>query len=134
MDKETFQPGTEFILQKDSPGGRFSAFFEDEGETGYFYAVDPALTPDAIVDAVQIYSVSNVVDRERPSTASIVWSPDESRCALLINGYPHAVFDFHAKRGYCRTNFPNFANPVVAGWLQSDHSWSEDAIRWLKME
>jgi hypothetical protein len=134
MDYETFQPGTRFIIQKDSPGGRYSAFFEDEGETGYFYAVDPAHKPDAIVDAVHIYNVSNVVDRERLSAAHIVWSADESKCALLINGHPHAVFDFAAKKGYCRSNFPNFANPVAKGWLQSDHSWSEDAIRWLNME
>ena len=31
----------------DSPGGPFSAFFDDAGEAGYFYAVD--LTADKLI-------------------------------------------------------------------------------------
>ncbi|MGP0017489.1 MAG: DUF2251 domain-containing protein [Candidatus Sulfotelmatobacter sp.] len=59
--------------------------FEDEGETDYFYALDLLRTPDKILDAVHIYNVANVVDRDRPSQVDIVWSEDGSKCALLIN-------------------------------------------------
>ena len=84
-----------------------------------------------ILDAVQIYNVENVVDRDRPSQVGIVWSSDGARCALLINNYPHAVFDFCAKRGYCRTNFPNFENPGDGSWIKADHSWSDEAVAWV---
>jgi hypothetical protein len=131
MAQEVLQVGTETLIQMDAPSGQWSAFFEDDGETGYFYAVDVERPSDNILDAVHIYNVSNVVDGDRPSTVSIAWSEDESKCALLINAYPHAIFDFIAKRGYCRTNFPNFQNSSKDGWLKSDHSWSDQAASWL---
>jgi hypothetical protein len=40
----------------DSPGGPFSAFFDDAGEAGYFYAVD--LTADKLIlDVLPVYDV-----------------------------------------------------------------------------
>ena len=130
MDGQTFTVGNEVWFAVDSPGGRYSAFFEDDGETGYFYAYDLNNSSRPILDAVHIYSVENVVDRVRPSVAEIVWSDDGSKCALIINRYPHAVFDFEAKRGYCRTNFPNFADQPEVDWRKSDHSWSDGAAEW----
>ena len=131
MTQEILQVGTETLIQEDAPSGRWSAFFEDDGETGYFYAVDVERQSDNILDAVHIYNVSNVVDRDRSSTIAIRWSADESKCALLINAYPHAIFDFTARRGYCRTNFPNFQDSAKDGWLKSDHSWSDEAALWF---
>jgi hypothetical protein len=119
------------MFHADSPTGRFSVFFEDDGDTGYFYARDQQRDPEnSIVDAVHIYNVANVKDGHQPSKLSIVWSVDGSKCALLINNYPHAVFDFTARRGYCRTNFPNSPDSDV--WIRSDHNWSEEAIDWLR--
>jgi hypothetical protein len=131
MDEQTFQVGSDVFVAEDAPDGRYSAFFEDDGETGYFYAVDLSRQDNMILDAVHIYNVANVMDRDRPSTLSIVWSEDGSKCALLINGYPHAAFDFASKRGYCRTNFPNFPDEAEGNWSKSDHSWSDDAVAWL---
>ena len=127
----TFKPGDKSFMAEDSPNGQFSAFFEDEGDTGYFYAADLSKTDEAILDAVHIYNVANVVDKDRPSSLEIVWSSDGLKCALLINGFTHAAFDFVAKRGYCRTNFPNFPGQTKEGWTQSDHRWSDDALSWL---
>jgi hypothetical protein len=127
----TLHVGIAALLQADSPSHRWSAFFEDDGETGYLYAVDPERADNSILDAVHIYNVASVVDRQKPSVLSIVWSADESKCALLINDYPHAVFDFASKRGYCRTNFPNFQDSPEGGWLKSDHSWLDEAAMWL---
>lgn len=121
--------GKEEFFAADDPTGRFGVFFEDDGKTGYFYAWEFGRTPNPIVDALHIYNVSRVVNAERPSELSIVWSSDGSKCALLINGYPHAALDFVAKRGYCRTNFPNFAD--AGGWRTSDHTWSDAAVVWL---
>lgn len=80
MAEETLIVGTPIIIPQDSPNGRYRAFFEDEEATGYFYAMDFSRSGDQIVDAVHIYnvySVANVVDRDRPSNARIVWSEDE---------------------------------------------------------
>ena len=131
MAGETLTVGTPIIIPQDSPNGLYSAFFEDEGETGYFYAVDLSRSADPIVDAVHIYNVANVVDRDRPSQVKIVWSDDGMKCALLINEYVHAAFDFSLRRGYCRTNFPNFENPEDSGWIKADHAWSDNAVSWL---
>jgi hypothetical protein len=128
MNELTFQIGSDASLAEDSPSGQYSAVFEDDGETGYFYAVDLTRSDDMILDAVHIYNVANVVDRDRPSTLAIVWSVDGNKCALLINDYAHAAFDFSAKQGYCRTNFPNFPDQTEAGWSGADHSWSDDAV------
>jgi len=132
--EETILVGAPTIIPHDSPDGRHSAFFEDDGDTGYFYALDLSRSADKILDAVHIYNVANVVDRERASRVNIVWSGDGSKCALLINDYPHAVFDFFGRRGYCRTNFPNFRNAEDCSWAKDDHSWSDEAVAWLRPE
>jgi hypothetical protein len=79
MDEQTFHAGTPTVVQGDAPSGRFGAFFEDEGDTGYFYAVDLTRKDDRILDAVHIYNAANVTDRDRPSSLSIVWFADGSR-------------------------------------------------------
>ena len=132
MPEQTFKPGDKAFLGSDSPAHPNSAFFEDDGDTGYFYAMDLARSENTILDAVHIYNVASVSDRDRESSLSIVWSADGMKCALLINGYPHATFDFGAKRGYCRTNFPNLPNTPLGCWDSSDHHWSDEAIAWLK--
>jgi hypothetical protein len=131
MEERTFQPGDKSFVAQDSPGGRYSAVFEDDGDTGYFYAVGLSRTDNTILDAVHIYNVSSVADRDRPSKLLIVWSDDGLKCALMINDYAHAAFDFAARRGYCRTNFPNFPKKDDKCWAQSEHAWSDSAITWL---
>src|SRR5690348_10176709 len=67
MNKRTqqhFKPGEPVVIAADSPVGRFSTVFEDDGETGYFYAYDSDTTTNPILDAVHIYNVSAVVDRQ----------------------------------------------------------------------
>ena len=137
MEEQTFKPGDGTILESASPTHANSAFFEDDGDTGYFYAIDldriePARSDNMILDAVHIYNVATVSDRDRESSLSIVWSDDGMKCALLINGYPHGAFDFGAKRGYCRTDFPNSPKSPSGCWDSSDHHWSNDAVAWLK--
>lgn len=134
MIEQTFKPGAGVLVGSDAPGQPYSVFFEDEGDTGYFYALDLNRTGqgDPIVDAVHIYNVTSVVDRDRDSILAIVWSDDGLKCALLINGHPHAAFDFALRRGYCRTNFPNFGTTASDAWSTADHSWSDKAVAWLR--
>ncbi len=79
--------------------------FEDNEETGYFYAVDNT-NKVKILDALHIYNVDDVIDKDKPSTIKILWSMDMTLAFLSINNYYHAVFDFQNKAGYCRNGFP----------------------------
>lgn len=76
---------------------------------------------------MNIYDVHNVTDKNKPSVVRIAWSPDGTKASLWINNYPHAVFDFTAKRGYCRTNFP----PPLK-WKAHNFSWSDDALKFFQ--
>ena len=118
--EQTFQPGGEVFVATDAPGRPNSLFFEDDGETANFYAVDLTRSEHMIADTVQVYNVANVTDRDRPSTLSIVRSEDGLKCTLLINGFPHAAFDFPAKRGYCRMNFSSFPSQSPGCWPSFD--------------
>lgn len=105
---QQFLPGDETWYATDSPASTYSAVFEDDGGTAYFYAFDRAGNggEGAILDACHVYDVRDVVDREVESVAEIRWSADGLKAALYINGYAHAVLDFAARRGYCRSNWP----------------------------
>jgi len=117
--------GQPVTIEGVAPQGQFSAVFEDDGETGYFYALDRALASQPIQDAVHIYDVQSVTDRAQPSTVKIGWAADCRKAVLLINDYPHAVFDFEAQQGYCRSGFPP---PGVGPWSQDGHVWDEACI------
>ena len=120
--EEEIQVGNEVVLSSDSPTAGYGVVFEDEGTVGYLYAVEFSGEHAGIVDAMHIYNVSSIVDRDRPSTIQIVWSDDGLKAALLINDYPHAVFDFVNHRGFCRTNFPS----PGPNWTR--HEWSDQAF------
>ena len=122
---QRYLPGDETWYASDAPVGSYSVVFEDDGETGYFYAVERRGDDMRILDAVQIYAVRNVVDREIPSHLEVVWTGDGQHAALYLNDYPHAVFDFEARRGYCRTGFPP---PPQTGWSSQGHAWEERAL------
>ena len=126
--QENITVGEEITIFGESPQGKFWTVFEDDGETGYFYALDDEKSDNKICDAVYIYNVNNVTDKNIPSKIEIVWSQDGLKSALLINDYPHAVFDFKEKRGYCRTNFP----PSDKNWTRFEHEWTDDALELFK--
>src|SRR5690606_798862 len=101
-----FKVGQALVVQGDSPKQHLSAVFEDDGDTGYFYALHHGMSGNPIVDGLHIYNAQGVTDREKPCLIQIAWSSDGMKAVLLINEYAHAVFDFVDHRGYCRTGFP----------------------------
>jgi hypothetical protein len=124
--EETIQVGQEIVVASGSPTTEFEVVFEDDGTTGYFYGVDTSSKEIQILDAMHIYNVASVVDKDSPSLVQVAWSGDGLKAALFINGFAHAVFDFAVKRGYCRTNFPS---PSGTGeWTTFDHKWSDSAL------
>jgi hypothetical protein len=117
-----FIVGNAQVINSLAPAGGLSAVFEDDGRTGYFYALDGSGDGNPIKDALHIYNVEDVTDGHIPSDVKIGWSEDSQKCVLLINGYPHGVFDFNGKSGYCRSGFPPPINP---DWSVSGHDWTD---------
>ena len=122
----TLTVGEPIVVKGHAPHCQRSCVFEDDGTTGYFYALDESVKKDQIRDAVHIYNVVNVVDVSKPSRIEIAWSNSERACALLVNGFVHAIFDFEEQRGYARTGFP--VDGGSPGWSVAGHSWSEAAL------
>jgi hypothetical protein len=122
--QEEIRVGERVVLEGESPSQPYAAVFEDDGDTGYFYALDTSREGNPILDALHIYNAEGVRDRHLSSMVQIVWSADDLKAALIINGSPHAVFDFVAHRGYCRTAFP----PPLTDWTAHDHAWDDAAV------
>jgi hypothetical protein len=131
MQPWIFHPGGKLWAASDALEGSYSAIFEDDGDTGYFYAYDRGSKKEPILDAVFIYNVKDVKDREKASQLMIYWANTHDKCALVINNYAHAAFDFAACRGMCRADYPNFERGSEGKWPPIDHSWSDAAIAWL---
>src|SRR6266487_4128432 len=93
--KETLNVGTSALIPCDSNHKPYAVMFEDDGETGYFYACTvTAIGSPRILDAVHIYNVKDVLDKDEASEIKIGWSPDDMQAsksggsALLINSAP----------------------------------------------
>ena len=130
MDSLTFVPGRAF-LSSDSPTVPWTVVFEDEGAAGYFYACDRSFTTleESILDAMLIYHVApSLGGKEGERLAAVQWSRNGLQAVLYLDGVPQALFDFEARRGYCRMNFPNFAPDQSDVWNRSEHAWSEAAV------
>lgn len=125
--EQEFIVGKPLVLQGTAPNGPFAAVFEDDGDTGYFYALDTRVEGTPLQDVVHIYNSADVTGADKPVTAVIGWSVDNHKVVLLINGHPHAIFDFDRKQGYCRTGFPPAA--PNGRWSLDGHSWSDSAIQ-----
>jgi hypothetical protein len=137
MQSLTFTPGRAF-LSSDSTSVPWTVVFEDEGIAGYFYACDRSQPKhdESILDAMLIYNVAALAasdaELKRPvpeRIASVEWSRDGLRAVLYLDGAAQALYDFGARRGYCRMNFPNFLEDQGDVWNRSSHAWSEAALR-----
>jgi hypothetical protein len=107
-EEQTFKVGEDTFIDSTAENNN-AVVFEDNCETGYFYAVDRNDNLK-VLDGLHIYDVSNVTDKHKPSILKILWTEDESKAFLSINNYYHAVFDFKNKAGYCRNGFPETNN------------------------
>jgi len=55
----------------------------------------------------------------------IIWSRDWMKCALIIDGYVHALFDFEAQGGYNINEFP----PPNDFWTKGDRKLTDELVR-----
>lgn len=104
--------------------------FEDDGETGYFYAMDLHQTANPVVDSLFVYSKNDIEERTlaEPRRLEICWSEDGYQAFLLLNGYPHAVFDFSRFVGYNHSTFP--APELGSMWVHKETT-AELVEKWL---
>jgi hypothetical protein len=137
MQSLTFTPGRAF-LSSDSPAVPWTVVFEDEGVAGYFYACDRSQQKhdESILDAMLIYNVEALAksdaELKRPTAeriASIEWSKDGLKAVLYLDGFGQALYDFGARCGYCRMNFPNFLGAQGDHWRRDSHAWSDGALQ-----
>jgi hypothetical protein len=136
MQSITFTPGRAYLIS-DSPTALWSVVFEDEGVAAYFYACDRSQTaPDQdILDAMLIYNVSALAASDaklhrptRERIAAIEWSRDGLQAVLYLDGAAQALFDFAARLGHCRMDFPNFLAERDDTWRKHTHAWSDAAL------
>lgn len=115
--------GEKRVIEAPAPEQSFVVAFEDDGESGYFYACDKE-AETFIVDAMHIYNVTQS-KHMAPMGLDIFWSSDGHVAALFIERVAHAVFDFSQKRGWCRSGFPQ-PSPDWTG-----HAWENAALELL---
>jgi hypothetical protein len=82
------------VVALDSRGGR-AAVFEDEGETGYLYVY--SVGTGTIENHVHIYDQSVALQITKESV-DVLWSSDESKCAVKIWGQMRGVIDLRIKK------------------------------------
>jgi hypothetical protein len=123
--------GTKTSMGSISPSKEFGVAFEDDGEQAYFYALNGRGRDNRILDVVNIYTVDQASDPVIRWNVQIIWTIDGTKVMLLMDGYPHAVFDFRGKRGYCRSNYPNVPRGEIDTWQSEDHSWNDSVLEWF---
>lgn len=129
MQSLSFTPGQAF-LSANSTTVPWTVVFEDEGVAAYFYACDRSQqTQEAsILDGMLIYNVAALAGNITPRLATVQWSRDGLQAALYLDGTAQALFDFAARRGFCRTGFPTFVADPADTWDKTNHAWSEPAL------
>lgn len=106
---ETLKIGENYRCGAHSPQHEhLLVIFEDDGETGYFYALDLHQKAQPVVDSLFVYALSDIEKNSlsEPRKLQICWSENGYQAFLLINGYPHAVFDFNQFVGYNHSKQP----------------------------
>ncbi len=98
--------GEEQVIKSLAPEGMLAAVLEDDGRTGYFYALDESLEGNPILDAVHIYNVEDISDAHIPSDVKIGWSEDSQKCVLLINGYSACSVRFRGEKWVLQKRIP----------------------------
>lgn len=126
LREQALTPGTDTFIECVSEENNFAVVFEDDTDTGYFYALelDPEKGTQRILDALHIYQVE---EEEKPAAGmlQIIWSTDWLKCALVINNKCQAVFDFENQAGYNRSEFP----PPNETWTKQERTLREDVIK-----
>ncbi len=126
MQERDIVRGADAFIESYSPENKHGVVFEDDGETGYFYAVEKDAEGQGvrILDALHIYESADT-KQAKPSKLLIVWSKDWEKCALVIDGFCHAIYDFKIQGGYNINEFP----PPNAIWTKGERKLTDELIK-----
>jgi hypothetical protein len=129
MQEKAFRKGTDAFIESHSSENKYGVIFEDDGDMGYFYAVetDPEKPVPRILDALHIYDALQFREEEKLTNLAIIWSRDWLKCALVLDELCHAVFDFDKQAGYNINEFP----PPNAFWTKGERKLTNALIREL---
>ena len=107
-----------------------AVMFEDDGQTGYFYALDMRQNEQPIVDMLHVYNVDSASNHHEARKLEICWDASGYLALLLINGYPHAVFDFARLVGYNGNKYPQ---PDLMSMWTHEEITNDKASQWLNV-
>jgi len=130
MHEQNLVAGEDTFIESFAPENNYGVVFEDDGDTAYFYAVerDKDGHGSVILDALHIYQSGEGENGAPPaSKLLIVWSKDWLKCALIIDDFCHALFDFEAHGGYNINEFP----PPNDFWTRGERKLTEERLREL---
>jgi|SRR6185437_4847352 len=133
MQEQKWTPGQDLFLESSSPENRYGVIFEDDGEAAYFYAVEKDEQGEGlrVLDALHIHEEDNPEDEDdaqeddEPADLKIIWSRDWLKCALVLDGFVHALFDFENQGGYNISEFP----PPNEFWTQGDRKLTPELVK-----
>jgi hypothetical protein len=127
MQEQKWTPGEDLFIESFAAENRYGVVFEDDGEAAYFYAVekDESGAGLSILDALHIYERGENEEVQEAKPLLIIWARDWMKCALVIDGYCHALFDFKAQGGYNINEFP----PPNDFWTKGDRKLTDELIR-----
>jgi hypothetical protein len=133
MQEQKWSPGEDLFLESFSPENRYGVVFEDDGESAYFYAVEKDEQGEGlrVLDALHIHEEDDPEDEDdaeeddEPADLKIIWSRDWQKCALVLDGFVHALFDFENQGGYNINEFP----PPNDFWTQGDRKLTPELIQ-----
>ena len=125
MAGDVVRIGSKAVLQCDAPSGAWSVVFEDDGDTGYFYALEPVDDALELLDALHVYNAEDDL-RGIDCTIELLWSADGARAGLRLNASLWALFDFEQRKGWCRSDFP----PPQGRWQGGEREpWSDALLK-----
>ncbi len=88
-----------FILESLNSSESLAGVFEDDGSTGYLYLYDlNAPEGEKIKDALQLYLLEEAQVAE--NDIKLMWSKDESKIGISIEGKIWGVFDLKSGKKY----------------------------------
>ena len=128
-EKRLSKIGDALVLQVDAPSRLVTVVFEDDGDTGYFYALAPTADGELeLLDALHAYNAEADL-RGADVQLEIVWSADSRLAGLRINASLWALFDFAAETGWTRSEFP----PPAGRWKMAGKRppWTDELVRAL---
>ena len=99
---------TDFIVDSGNGNGLF-CFFEDDGETGYFYLYEPE--GRGVIDHIQIYRNSEVAS-VREQDVSVSWTADGKKCAVRVWDGIFGIFDVDKKKKYGSLLIDKMSKPI----------------------